>query len=321
MSLNVDPFRILETPDTTTFLQRDFVEILEQQGDLVRVDGLEIGANRLFGPQPRTATYLCIWSFAVGALVGSVPPCFVQSLMRAGTAVGLTFTDSDNAPAADYLIPVDPDITALSVKVHSLDVAVRGSATAVQLYLPQGVDLRFDDLASAPFLKHLRVEVPELTLRALAPLFGRSAPWMEVASIDIDLSIVLGLSHSGWEARAREQLAFVALQDSLTKRCPFLYGHGDSGASAFSSAAALLSDPSPCALHSLVPQRQSVPPCHRGPRPSHCSAPVFARVERSPRERRRSVRDGLRLGWVPRRGRLGDVGRSVHPCASQSFWG
>ncbi|GAA5906531.1 hypothetical protein JCM8208_000472 [Rhodotorula glutinis] len=231
MSLNVDPFRILETVDTTAFLQQDFGEILEQQGDLVRVDGLEIGANRLFGPQPRTATYLCIWSFDIGSIVGSVPPCFVQSLMRAGGAVGLTFTDSDNAPAPDYVVPVDPDITALTVQVRSLDVAVRGTATAVQLYLPHGVDLRFDDLATAPFLKHLRLEVPELTLRALAPLFGRSAPWMEVASVDVDLSVVLGLSHSGWEARAREQLAFVALQDGLTKRCPFLYGHGDGSSS------------------------------------------------------------------------------------------
>ncbi|GAA5841695.1 hypothetical protein JCM9279_000733 [Rhodotorula babjevae] len=227
MLLNVDPFRILETPDTTAFLQQEFGEILEQQGDLVRVDGLEIGANRLFGPQPRTATYLCIWSFDIGSIVGSVPPCFVQSLMRAGGAVGLTFADSDNAPAPDYVVPVDPDITALTVRLRSLDVAVRGTATAVQLYLPQGVDLRFDDLATAPFLKHLRLEIPELTLRALAPLFGRSAPWMEVASVDVDLSIVLGMSHSGWEVRAREQLAFVALQDGLTRRCPFLYGHGD----------------------------------------------------------------------------------------------
>lgn len=169
---------------------------------------------------------MCVWSITLGDLVGSVPPSFIQSLARAGKAVGLTFSDSDNAPAPDYTVPMDPDATVLTVKVDSLDLAVRGQTTAVQTYLPRGLDLRFDDLASAPFLKHLRVDVPDLTVRALAPLFGRAAPWMEVVSVDADLSLVLGLSRSGWETRAREQLAFIALQDSLTKRCPFVYGQG-----------------------------------------------------------------------------------------------
>ncbi|GJN87915.1 hypothetical protein Rhopal_000870-T1 [Rhodotorula paludigena] len=226
MSLNVEPFRILETSDATRLLALDFVDVFHEQTDYVRVDGLEICANRLFGPQPRTATYMCVWSIILGDLVGSVPPSFIQSLARAGKAVGLTFSDSDNAPAPDYTVPLDPDATVLTVKVDSFDLAVRGQTTAVQTYLPRGLDLRFDDLASAPFLKHLRVDVPDLTVRALAPLFGRAAPWMEVVSVDADLSLVLGLSRSGWETRAREQLAFIALQDSLTKRCPFVYGQG-----------------------------------------------------------------------------------------------
>ncbi|GAA6038491.1 hypothetical protein JCM8097_004593 [Rhodosporidiobolus ruineniae] len=230
MTLNVDPFRIMEIGDCPAALDEPFERIWEHQTDSLRIQGLDITANRLFGPQarrPRTATYMCIWSFYLGSLVGSVPPSFLQALARAGSAVGVSFSDVDNM--IDFTVPLDPDATVLTVDIHSIDVAVRGQTTAVQLHLPRGVDLRFDDLASPPFLKHLAVDVPELTIRALAPLFGRAAPWMEVASVDADLSVVLGFSSAGWEAKAREQLSFIALQDSLTKRCPFIYGEGQPG--------------------------------------------------------------------------------------------
>ncbi|BGP16903.1 Macrophage colony-stimulating factor 1 receptor [Rhodosporidiobolus nylandii] len=226
MSLNIDPFRVIETSDSETLLNDAFAHVWEQQTDSLRVQGLEIGANRLFGPQPRTATYYCVWSIYVGSVVGSVPPHFLQALSRVGTAFGTTFSDDDNSLIPDFSVPLDPDATFLTVDIHSIDVAIRGNTTAIQLYLPRGVDVRFDDLASPPFLKHLSVDIPELTLRALAPLFGRAAPWMEVASLDADLSVVLGFSNEGWETRAREQLAFIALQDTLTKRCPFVYGQG-----------------------------------------------------------------------------------------------
>ncbi|GAA5960722.1 hypothetical protein JCM21900_000512 [Sporobolomyces salmonicolor] len=231
MSLNVDPFRIIETADSVALSGMDFAQLWEQRTDLIRVQGLEIGAHRLFGPQPRTATYMCIWSFYIGTIVGSVPPSFLQALSRAGSAVATTFADGDNALAPDFTVPLDPDATFLTVDIHSIDLAIRGQATAIQLYLSEGIDLRFDDLASAPFLKHISIDVPTLTLRALAPLFGRAAPWMEVASLDADLSIVLGMTTSGWEDRARQQLAFIAQQDSLTKRCPFVYGQGPGSSS------------------------------------------------------------------------------------------
>lgn len=196
----------------------------------VSLPGLEVTADRLFGPQPRTATYICIWSFYLGTIVGSVPPSFLQAFARTGASLAANFVDQDNSLPPNFNVPLDPDATFLTVNLRSVDLAVRGAGTAIQIDLPDGVKIRFDDLASAPFLKHANIEIPTLYLRFLAPLFGRAAPWMEVASLDGDFSIVLGLSASGWEERARSQLAFVALQDELTKRCPFLYGQGSGGA-------------------------------------------------------------------------------------------
>jgi hypothetical protein len=249
MSLNIDPFRILETSDCAALTKLDFASLLEQV-DSIRVQGglspwstsskakaesplfyagLEVTANRLFGPQPRTATYVCIWSFYLGAIVGSIPPSFLQAFSRVGTSVGLNFADQDNSLPPDFSVALDPDATFLTVDLSSIDLAIRGQGTAIQLALPEGVTIRFDDLASAPFLKHIAIDIPTLTLRALAPLFGRAAPWMEVASVDADFSLVLGLSATGWEERAKTQLSFLALQDAPTRRCSFIYGQGSGG--------------------------------------------------------------------------------------------
>lgn len=186
--------------------------------------GLEVTANRLFGPQPHTATYICIWSFYLGAVIGSVPPSFLQALSRAGSSIEHNFSDLDNSLPPDFTVPLDPDATFLTVDFHSIDLAIRGLGTAVQIALENGVTILFDDLASSPFLKHINVDVPSACIRFLAPLFGRAAPWMEVASLDADFSVVLGLSSSGWADRALLQRDFIEAQDALTRRCAFLYG-------------------------------------------------------------------------------------------------
>lgn len=166
---------------------------------------------------------MCIWSIYLGRVVGSVLPSLLLTLARAGNSIGSNFVDSDNCLPPDFSIALDPDATFLSVDLHSIDLSVRGQGTAAQLDISEGVTIRFDDLEQAGFLKHVAVEVPCFTIRALAPLFGRAAPWMEVASIDADFSLVIGLSGTEWEKIAKTQLEFIASQDAITRRCPFLY--------------------------------------------------------------------------------------------------
>ncbi|KAM0754575.1 hypothetical protein T439DRAFT_352583 [Meredithblackwellia eburnea MCA 4105] len=223
MTANVDPFRIIEAPDAAVLIRDGFTSAMERS-DSVLVEGLEITANRLFGPQPRTATYMCIWSIYLGSVVGSIPPTFLTAFGRAAGSVGSNFVDQDNSLPADFAVQLDPDATFVTVNLTSLDLAIRGNGTAVQLALEEGVSIRFDDLATEPFLQHIDVDLPVLTVRFLAPLFGRAAPWMEVASLDADFSIILGLSKDGWLKRSREQLSFIERQDALTNRCPFIYG-------------------------------------------------------------------------------------------------
>ncbi|KAM0790005.1 hypothetical protein ACM66B_005335 [Microbotryomycetes sp. NB124-2] len=221
LAVNLEPFRIVDAPDLDVFLAQT---LSAQHTECIRVQGLEATANRLFGPQPRTATYMCIWSFYLGDIVGSVPPTLLQSLARAGNAIGYNFADKDNSLPPDYEVVLDPDATFLTVDITSIDLAIKGQSTAIQLEIAEGVSIKFDDLAEAPFLQHVAVEVPSLVVRALAPLFGKAAPWMEVASVDADFSLAVGLSNSNWREKAQTQRSFIESQDSLTQRCPFIYG-------------------------------------------------------------------------------------------------
>jgi hypothetical protein len=77
---------------------------------LTSVAGIDITANRLFGPQPRTATYLCIWKIHYGHIKTLLSSASAgKILMAAGNALRFNFSDPLNAPAADYIVPIDPD--------------------------------------------------------------------------------------------------------------------------------------------------------------------------------------------------------------------
>lgn len=71
--------------------------------------GVDITANRLFGPQPRTSTYVCIWEIHLGHIKAVLSSWEGRILAAAGTSFRLNFIDMANAPAAEYAIPVESD--------------------------------------------------------------------------------------------------------------------------------------------------------------------------------------------------------------------
>jgi hypothetical protein len=76
---------------------------------LIRIAGIDITADRLFGPQPRTATFVCVWMIHLGPIKALLSAYDGQILQAALRALPFNFTDSPNAPASQYSIPLDPD--------------------------------------------------------------------------------------------------------------------------------------------------------------------------------------------------------------------
>ena len=87
-------------------LARDFQRDAKEA---IVLDGLDIVANRLFGPQPHTSTYLCIWDIHIDRVMAHLSSVESKILSAANTAFALNFTDPLNAPAPEYDIPADPD--------------------------------------------------------------------------------------------------------------------------------------------------------------------------------------------------------------------
>lgn len=73
------------------------------------VPGLDITANRLFGPAPRTITYLCVWEIKVGSVKGVLSAAEASTITDAITSFRVNFSDIANAPAVEYALPSYPD--------------------------------------------------------------------------------------------------------------------------------------------------------------------------------------------------------------------
>lgn len=76
--------------------------------------GLHITGNRLFGPQPQTAVYLCLWEITLGAVSAQMTPSMVSRLQRVGMAIGLNYSDLGNAPPSDAELQDDPDSRSIA---------------------------------------------------------------------------------------------------------------------------------------------------------------------------------------------------------------
>ena len=71
--------------------------------------GVDILANRLFGPQPSAAAYVCFWEISVGSVKGVFFASHVRTLRSALDTFAMNYKDPMNAPAAEFALPVPPD--------------------------------------------------------------------------------------------------------------------------------------------------------------------------------------------------------------------
>ena len=71
--------------------------------------GIQLKANRLFGPQPYATTYLCLWECVIPRVTAFLSPQLASSLKASVAAVLYNFDDVDNAPAAIFIPKTPPD--------------------------------------------------------------------------------------------------------------------------------------------------------------------------------------------------------------------
>lgn len=216
MSVNID--------SVVGHLEDDFPQVIKYSKhaakEIVAIDGIDITAHRLFGPVPCTITYVCIWEIDIGRVNAMASAQETQLLVCAGSAFGLNFADTPNAPAPQFQAPTYNDITFLKVKLRRLDATWTAGDACLVISLDDGLKIDSNDRGGNLYRKLTSVRVPRITVK---PLFSPEVVtlrrhWFEAAEVVADAYLDIYSSPKGWKDAARVQAAFVREQDAPTGR-------------------------------------------------------------------------------------------------------
>ncbi|KAK0486085.1 hypothetical protein IW261DRAFT_776549 [Armillaria novae-zelandiae] len=189
---------------------------LRNNKSVLLIDGLDITANRLFGPAPRTITYLCVWEIKVGSVKGVLSAEEASTIADAITSFRVNFSDVVNAPAVEYALPPYPDVTFVKVRLSSVHVTWKAGDAAALLSLPDGLRLDNNNLGGRFHRQLTSIRIPVASVKML--LRNLSDRWLEAGETTFDVYLDTYTSPVNWRNLAAAQESFVKEQDALTGR-------------------------------------------------------------------------------------------------------
>ncbi|KAJ3735770.1 hypothetical protein DFJ43DRAFT_832425 [Lentinula guzmanii] len=185
--------------------------------DIIVIDDIDIVANRLFGPVPRTITYVCLWEIHLGGIKASLSAYQATVLEAAVRSLGINFTDALNAPADRYQTGVYPDLTFVKISLDTVQVLWRAGRAAVLASVTRSLKIDHNDLGGTFHKKLTSVRLPHLSLKALLD-YSEPNTWLEAAEVVTDAFLDIYSSPAGWHEMSAAQANFVWEQDRPTGR-------------------------------------------------------------------------------------------------------
>ncbi|ORX43270.1 hypothetical protein BCR36DRAFT_586752, partial [Piromyces finnis] len=197
--------------------------------DFLYIDDLSIYGHRMFGPMPYKLVYGADWRFNIGSLVGEVHPFFIVSFVNFLETFLYHFSDFDNAILE---LPLTSDFFSLQLTMNKIDLSIWGKGSSTILFLKDGFKLQMDNTINTHYCNRIFLDFPfvGVYLLALAETnkdIESSYPWIEVASIETNLSLCIYLKTPDWKELYEKQVEFIRHQDRLTKRMTFIYENND----------------------------------------------------------------------------------------------
>ncbi|KAJ7287460.1 hypothetical protein C8J57DRAFT_1431026 [Mycena rebaudengoi] len=193
--------------------------------ETIVIDGIDITADRLFGPLPRTTTYVCIWEIRIGAVKTVISARDAAILSAAGNAFRLNFVDASNAPAAEHIVPEPPDVTFLKFSLAALDVAWRTDHATLLFSLPHGLKLDTNDSGGKYHRRLTSLRLPLVSTKVLLRSLTDHHRWLEVAGVESDAYLDIYSSPRQWQTKAQAQAAFIHEQDLPSGRAKRMMSH------------------------------------------------------------------------------------------------
>ncbi|KAJ7647262.1 hypothetical protein FB45DRAFT_987066 [Roridomyces roridus] len=214
----------------TGFIESDYPEkmtyarIKRRPKEMLVIDGIDLTANRLFGPPPGTFTYVCIWEIAVGAVRAVLTAKDAAVLSSASNAFWLNYVDLPNAPAAEYMLPVYPDLTFVKFSLAALDLTWRVARASLLFSLPKGLTADTNDLGGQSHRKLTKLQIPSISVKFLLRSQVEQRHWLEVSGLETDAFLDIYSLPAHWREKADSQTAFIKEQDILTGRAERMFG-------------------------------------------------------------------------------------------------
>ncbi|KAF9227418.1 hypothetical protein BS17DRAFT_747957 [Gyrodon lividus] len=217
MSLNAGELGgcIMETCSEDIFFRDGYRRFKET----LVIDGVDVTAHRFFGPPPRTRTYVCVWEVALGHVKAFLSLLESRMTLAAIDAFRIHYADIANAPASEFSVPLDPDLTFVKLSLKALNATCLIGTAAVDLDLPQGLTLQTNDLQGQLCGKLVSLRLPLASLKTLVTSSIARKSWSEAAVIDFDIELE---SYTSPETKGNPQSAFLHEQDMLTQRAQYL---------------------------------------------------------------------------------------------------
>nr|ODN85117.1 hypothetical protein L203_05068 [Cryptococcus depauperatus CBS 7841] len=231
--LSAAPTYVVAVPNLNTVYFNGHVPLLSSE-EAVFIEGIELKANRLFGPQPTATTYLCLWEIKVPKISAFLKPELVSTLQAVGTATVYTFVDHDNAPDQNYQLKTPPDVTFVKLSVDSALAMLTTKSDAVSLEASFGLALDVSTWGTRSYSSNMTVSLPSLSINLLHRPSRKT--WHVISTVTMGGTMDVFNAQSEWQQHVSEQQRFLKEQDSETGRVWFMYQGGQKPNSHHSSS-------------------------------------------------------------------------------------
>jgi hypothetical protein len=233
LSLDSPPTHILPAENLSALYQS--MALPDVMDEVVYLEGIELKANRLFGPQPRAETYLCLWEALIPRLTCFTTPRFTSSLQAVIAAVGYNFSDVDNAPAGLYHVPGLPDgeyqhstivayhlVTFFKLSLGEASISLSKGNSIITCDLTSGANFDLSTWATRFCSSSIGALVPTVSVRLLRR-DSEAHKWTSTVEITTGATVDVFAAGKGWRNAVADQQAFLRKQDADTRRIAYLY--------------------------------------------------------------------------------------------------
>lgn len=196
---------------------------------IIFIDGLFIHGHRVFGLPPTEPTYFCKWDFDLGDILLNGPLEIIQYLGRVGSAIGYTYSDTENSLLISE--PIIYDVTYLSLTIASLKIRLNVDDCVLETITSQ-VSFNLNDLNNNRYSARVTLSIPqiqmkimkkELTSKHSSSHFLNPEDKFEIlACIRTSILITDFIQKRDFDARHERQQEHIAIHDAPFDRCSFL---------------------------------------------------------------------------------------------------